>query len=168
MFTGFTSNPWETDAGHFAHSKLVMSQAFSKLGFWGVGYGDKPGIIEVERGVRGVHNAYVAVWMWHGAFAIIYYLSMIAIFIGEIFKTIKNHKIWDPAFILIRSSVLLFFTSFLISIYYLSVNHLIDIREIVCRTIIFALLFRVKPYNYKILFNKNKNYALAKRNAPLN
>ncbi len=143
----------DTDSGHFVHSEWVFDEAVRRLGFWGLGYSEETGSIVYQAGIHGVHNAYVAMWLSRGVMGLVLILVIVTVFIIQIIRTIKMQNKCPPEFLLLRSAVISFFLYFLVSIFYLSVHHLIDIREIVLRTLIIAFLYKVTPDNYKLLID---------------
>lgn|GEM_PF-7078485 len=143
----------DSDSGHFAHSQWVFDEAVNRLGFWGLGYSDDTGSIVYQAGIHGVHNAYVAMWLYRGLMGLALILVIIGVFVIQIIRTVISRNKYPPDFLLIRSAVISFFLYFLVSIFYLSVHHLIDIREIVLRTLIIAFLYKVTPDNYKLLID---------------
>jgi hypothetical protein len=144
----------ETDSGHFAHSAYVFQEAFVKLSFWGTGYGDSNKKKEpIELGyTRGIHNAYIAVWAYDNLFELFYYLALVVIFIVTLVKSLGKEISSYSYFHLARIAVQIYFLLFLVSIFYLSYHHLVDVKNVFLRSLILGFLLKTDLKSFQMVF----------------
>lgn len=140
---------------HLIQAKYAINYAVENLGFWGFGYGNSEGRDRLRyESTKGLHNAYFVLWETQGLFALIYYLIIIVIFIGEIIKTIKNHRTYDVQFLLMRGCVIIYMFWFFINAWVLGGHNLTGIKMVFTLILLLAFLFKVNNNNYKYLITR--------------
>ncbi|MBN2638856.1 MAG: oligosaccharide repeat unit polymerase [Bacteroidales bacterium] len=135
---------------HLEQSSWAVKMAFDKLGFWGSGYGSIPDQFRWKN-VMGIHNSYVDLWMKFGLYAVIYYLFWIILLLKELMVTFSYRR--EKEFFLFRIFIITFLVLFYAQQVSIGSAYLIQIKMLVFQIIMFTLLFKVKPSNYKWLLH---------------
>lgn len=152
VFTSSSSNDPNTDSGHFDQSKQT-TQAALKLGFWGVGYGNRlalEGAFEMN-GEFFIHNVYAAFWAFYGVYAVIYYLFLILMIIIFLIITLtETSKRYFPQVLLIYTACV-FYLCFWWAMYYTTLNFAIESKMSFFLLLILAFVIRCRPKDIALI-----------------
>lgn len=143
---------------HIDQSIFAQTVASDYLDFWGKGYG--PVVLDqfTYKSSRGIHNAFIQVWMKHGWVAYLYYVFLAAILAYEIIKTMKNSIRWEKEYVLVRTCIIIYLILLTLALWTNAMYLLVETKMAFFRMSLFVLLLRMTPQHYKILFTKGKKY----------
>jgi hypothetical protein len=146
VFTSSSSNDPNTDSGHFDQSKQT-TQAALKLGFWGVGYGNRlalEGAFEMN-GEFYIHNVFAALWAFYGVFAVIYYLFLILIAILFLFAALAETARQYFPYVLLIYTVSVFYLCYMWAMYYTTLNFVIESKMSFFLLLLIVFVMRCRP-----------------------
>jgi hypothetical protein len=158
VFTSSSSNDPNTDSGHFDQSKQT-TQAALRLGFWGVGYGNRlalEGAFEMN-GEFYIHNVFAALWAFYGVFAVIYYLFLILIVILFLFAALGETARQYFPYVLLIYTVSVFYLCYMWAMYYTTLNFVIESKMSFFLLLLIVFVMRCRPRDIALITPFNKS-----------
>ncbi len=152
VITNNSTNEANTDSGHFDQSKMT-TQAALKLGFWGVGYGNRL-ILEGAFQINGeyfIHNVFAAFWAYYGVYEVVYYLFLILMVIIFLFGAlIETNPRYFPH-VLLKYSVAVYFLCYMWGMYYTTMNFVIESKMSVFLIMLLIFIIRFSPQDLSLI-----------------
>ena len=140
---------------HADQAQYAINIAIDVLDFWGKGYGPQE-LDQIDYAGKGIHNAFVQVWMRYGLMAFFYYVFLALLLVLEILSLIKNYRIWGREYFLIKACILLYLVFYFAALWMNSIYLLVETKMVVFRMLLFISLYKITPSNYTLLFSKKK------------
>lgn len=126
---------------HIAQAAYGVDVGMEILGFWGYGYGHDIEKADISFGSNSaIHNSYVAVWMFHNLFFTLYLLILAAM---SVFALIRQYRRKITSIIeVLKFVVAIYLVLFFINGYVLPMANIVEMKMVVFRVLLFAILFR--------------------------
>jgi hypothetical protein len=156
----YTTDEANSDSGHFEQSQKTTESAL-KVGFWGVGYGNKlmlEGAFQIN-GEYFIHNVYAALWALHGVYMVIFYFLIILFVLVHFFKLLVFNSNELFHFALVKMSIIAFFLMYMNAMYYTTLNFLVSskIEYFLILIICFILKFGKTEFAELLPYFKSKD-----------
>lgn len=147
----YTTDEANSDSGHFKQS-YETSKAAMKVGFWGVGYGNKL-VLEGAFSINGeyyVHNCYAAIWAFHGIYLLLFYVVLFLVLLYHFFQltlySSPDQQTRD--FIYIKLAVVVYFLMYMHAMYYTTLNFMMFSKMLYVNLFMIIFILKSSPRHY--------------------